>query len=283
MKKDASFTVTSGDQHFHLVPRFIHLGRVNAKTPWRYPVHTHDSYECILVTKGSVRFSIDGEPFTARAGDFYFLTPGQRHEETMTQPPFFFYYLKFHLCDIQGKSVRILPNGTPRSRQILRDGDAVFRHIFETMYDEVLADASGSREIIESMILELVWRLKRALNLIRQARTPLVSGHDAIIERAKQYIVSNITRAITLDELARHCNRSPDYLGHLFKRSTGVAPLAYASSVRIDEAKRMLTETTLRIAEIARKTGFEDAAYFSRKFKQSVRFSPEAFRRGDNR
>ena len=66
-----------------------------------------------------------------------------------------------------------------------------------------------------------------------------------------------------------------------FKRWAGVSPVVYKNSIRMRAAASMLQNTSLAIAEIARRVGFEDPYYFSRKFHCHFGVSPRAFRRAD--
>jgi transcriptional regulator GlxA family with amidase domain len=56
-------------------------------------------------------------------------------------------------------------------------------------------------------------------------------------------------------------------------------PARYLINLRIRQASRMLAETRRSIAEIAVDSGFEDALYFSRRFKLETGFTPSEYRR----
>jgi AraC-like DNA-binding protein/mannose-6-phosphate isomerase-like protein (cupin superfamily) len=278
--KNKWYPIPEGLQSYYHVPRLANFGRVESRTVWRASAHLHhsNSYECLLVTQGRVRVQIDTETFTASAGDFYFLLPGQKHAETSVRAPLYFFYLQFTLTDLRGKPVELLPSATPISRQIFPGQGALFRNTFEKIHEEVATTGPESRQIVESLILETVWRMKR---LLRQA----LPNYDSVLDRqaqtvaqAKRFLDEHVEQAVSLDELARQCRLSPDYLGHIFKHWTGVAPLVYAARVRTEAAKRLLLETPLAISEIAYRLGYEDPAYFSRRFRRIAGLSPAQYR-----
>jgi AraC-like DNA-binding protein len=84
---------------------------------------------------------------------------------------------------------------------------------------------------------------------------------------------------ISRQELARHVAMDDDYLTFCFRKEVGVTPVAYLNRYRINQAKRLLTETDKSITEVSVEVGFSDSGYFSRVFRREVGLSPEAYRR----
>lgn len=63
-----------------------------------------------------------------------------------------------------------------------------------------------------------------------------------------------------------------------FKAFTGMTPMDYVTSLRLQRAKELLTGSTLPVKEIANVCGFENEYYFSNFFKKHTGRSPKAFR-----
>ncbi|MBS7262291.1 MAG: helix-turn-helix domain-containing protein [Eubacteriales bacterium] len=99
------------------------------------------------------------------------------------------------------------------------------------------------------------------------------------LERINTYVWENISRHITLDELADVLHFHPNYFIKFFNKYFGVSPLQYVSQVRIEEAKQMLRVSDLSIKEIAVRTGFYDLYHFSKRFKKMTGYSPTDYRR----
>ena len=72
---------------------------------------------------------------------------------------------------------------------------------------------------------------------------------------------------------------SESYLGNLFKRKTGMTISVYINNVRMESAKRMLRDGTLRINEVAQMIGLENTDYFTKRFKQYTGQTPSEYRR----
>jgi YesN/AraC family two-component response regulator len=98
------------------------------------------------------------------------------------------------------------------------------------------------------------------------------------IERVLDYINRTPLDQITLKEAAESIHINPSYLSQLFKQHLNKKFVDYITELRIEESKRLLHNTTLRMAEIAERVGYSDLAYFSNNFKKIVGSSPSEFR-----
>ncbi|MFZ1468717.1 MAG: helix-turn-helix domain-containing protein, partial [Paracoccaceae bacterium] len=66
----------------------------------------------------------------------------------------------------------------------------------------------------------------------------------------------------------------------LFRAAFGTTPGAHALGLRLQAARRMLTETQHPLAEVALRTGFSSPATLSRAFRSTYGLPPGALRRG---
>ena len=98
------------------------------------------------------------------------------------------------------------------------------------------------------------------------------------ITLAVQYLNHHFNRDVTLGELAAHVGLSTNYLSNLFKKEVGQNFVEYLSKIRMETAKRLLTESSLKIYEIAQQVGFTEEGYFSKVFKKTVGLSPNEYR-----
>jgi AraC family transcriptional regulator len=99
------------------------------------------------------------------------------------------------------------------------------------------------------------------------------------LRRVREYVAAHLGGTIRLGQLAAVAGLSPFHFARAFKLSTGLSPHAYVVHCRIEEAKRLLTTSTLPIAEIARRTGFRGTGQLSTRFRASTGSAPSAFRR----
>ncbi len=96
----------------------------------------------------------------------------------------------------------------------------------------------------------------------------------AVIDYLNDHYHENITR----DELVNVADMPCASFGRIFKDTTGLSPMNYLIRFRIEKAAELLAENKeIRIIDVATKTGFENSAYFSRKFKEILGVSPRIY------
>ncbi|KQO18373.1 helix-turn-helix domain-containing protein [Paenibacillus sp. Leaf72] len=93
----------------------------------------------------------------------------------------------------------------------------------------------------------------------------------------RRFMEQHFNEPISVGQLAEMAHISPKYFVDLFRKTYGQSAIDYLTDLRINRAKRYLTETDYRLREIAHKVGYSDEFYFSRKFKKEVGVSPSAF------
>lgn len=99
------------------------------------------------------------------------------------------------------------------------------------------------------------------------------------VEQVLKFIESLPPGQVTLADAAKHVHMNPSYLSQLFKQQKGINFIDYVTQIRLTEAKRLLTTTTLRISEIADRLGYSDLAYFTNIFKKSCHVTPSEYRK----
>ncbi len=82
-----------------------------------------------------------------------------------------------------------------------------------------------------------------------------------------------------MEALARTAGMSRSRLERAYRAAFGGAPWEHVLRLRVREAEALLRHTRLSVAEIAERTGFGDAAYFSAAFRRHTGRPPVALRR----
>ncbi len=161
---------------------------------------------------------------------------------------------------------------------------AGFTHYFEEGYSEYdkeyklrdvlrplrfCQNAEEYSRILKTIIVGTVSWI--SLNVRSQAARP--------VKRAQSYIEEHFADRLSLEIVAGEVQLSPAYLSALFKKELGTNFSDYVTEFRIEKAKVMLKRTGMNVNEIAYKTGFADARYFSRVFKEKVGIKPSEYRK----
>lgn len=139
----------------------------------------------------------------------------------------------------------------------------------------------GSLEIIRGHLLLLLGtvcrRHERALLGMAAKKAQRTSRRDAL-SRVMRHVREHLAERIQLADVAAAADLSPNYLAHLIKKETGKTFVDLVTERRMEKACELLSHTTLRIGEVAQAVGFEDEAYFARRFRQRYATAPRQFR-----
>jgi AraC-like DNA-binding protein/mannose-6-phosphate isomerase-like protein (cupin superfamily) len=120
------------------------------------------------------------------------------------------------------------------------------------------------------------------LSLIRSSIQPLpmkTHSESALVEQARSLMLSEDTRELALEDIARRLNVSYSTFRRTFREHAGVSPHQYRLHVKVSSAREMLRRTNLLVKEISGLCGFDDEQYFCRIFKQLTGNTPGEFRR----
>ena len=110
-------------------------------------------------------------------------------------------------------------------------------------------------------------------------QTQKITKNELVVMQTIQYIKENLDKEISLNLLAKRVFLSPGYLAVLIKEYTGKSYSDLVQSLRIEQAKDLLANTSMSIGEISARIGYENQRYFSRFFKQCEGMKPSEFRK----
>lgn len=115
----------------------------------------------------------------------------------------------------------------------------------------------------------------------------LIKGHDnnahhllplqEAMRRAKHFLDQNYAEQLSLKQTAKHIGISPAYLSRIFHQEYGVSFSKYLTSLRLEEARKLLQTTRLQIAEIANRCGFSSSSYFIKVFSEHYKITPKNY------
>ena len=130
---------------------------------------------------------------------------------------------------------------------------------------------------------ENVYEIEDIINsIVREALSDMDTRRDNSLQymvgKVKDYIEQNLTRELTLVEVAKHVHISPSYLSKIFKDETGTNFNEYITSIRMKKAADMLVNTDITVEAIAQAVGYNTVHYFIKKFKHTYGATPKNYR-----
>ena len=93
-----------------------------------------------------------------------------------------------------------------------------------------------------------------------------------------EFIETHFREAVNLSDVAQTMGYSPAYLTHLVQAQTGRSIKRWVIERRMAEARQLLRSTSASIKQIAERSGYGDAGYFTRQFRQCHGVSPQNWR-----
>ncbi|MDD3206058.1 MAG: response regulator [Lachnospiraceae bacterium] len=142
-----------------------------------------------------------------------------------------------------------------------------------------LLKPSNMEEIKEAIEFMMENLKKKQIEGTEELKEPAENvASSFIVKNALAYIEEHYKEKILLSDVAEKTYVSQWHLSKLLNRHTGQNFSEILNSVRIDKAKQMLEEPSLRIGDIADNVGFLDMAHFSRVFKKQVGLSANQYR-----
>jgi transcriptional regulator GlxA family with amidase domain len=148
----------------------------------------------------------------------------------------------------------------------------------------------------QDLVLFLVARFAGVEEAMRLARVYLIDWHDmgqqpyaaltgarqvedSLIRRCQAWIAEHYDEPAPVAAMTRLSGLSDRSFSRRFSQVTGMPPMEYVHTLRLEEAKQMLEGGDLPVEAVANEVGYEDASFFGRLFRRKVGMTPARYRR----
>lgn len=148
----------------------------------------------------------------------------------------------------------------------------------------------------QDLALFLIARLAGPEEAMRVARLHLLDWHhvgqqpfaaltrqrhvgDAVIAKCQQWVAEHYDERSPVATMAAMSGLAERSFKRRFAKATGLAPLEYVHTLRLEESKHALETTDAPIEDIAAEVGYEDASFFGRLFRRKVGITPAQYRK----
>jgi AraC-like DNA-binding protein len=235
---------------------------------------TLQEYQLIYITSGGGVF--ESRASGARrieAGDLFMLFPGEWHRYSPDQTTGW----DEHWIAFAGEQIPEIvdPQTFSLAEPALRVGiDSVLKDEFTRAIEEMRESAVGYQKILAARA-QLILALVSAA-----AQRQSFAGTDIlrVIEQAKVILQEQIDQPVNMEKLASDLGVGYSWFRRMFREYTELSPSQYHLQLRINRACELLSRTTLPVAAISERVGFESAYYFSHIFREKTGSSPREYR-----
>lgn len=105
-----------------------------------------------------------------------------------------------------------------------------------------------------------------------------LTPRSQVLLKAEQYIREHFAEPLTIQAIADHVYVTPEWLSTLFKKHCRSTVHDYMTRLRMEQAKTLLGDVSLKIYQISGIVGYRDAVYFSKLFRKHTGLTPKEYR-----
>lgn len=260
-----------------------------------YEPESHDFWEFIYVRSGTLLLTVEGREYEIPANRIIFYPPNSVHSwcaktnvcfidvlsfESNAQEMNYFYTAPINLTDSEilllskifsegSEILTLIPPGAPIKGQTLKTGIPIYR-------------LQHMKKQIELFLIEIFNRTTPfdAQELLNRKRLKSVTETNEKIIRC---LTENIEKPLSLEQIGKLTGISVTHMKRTFKKHHDGGIIDYFILLKIDRAKKLITETELSFTEISDSLGFSSSAYFSRTFKKKTGLTPSEYLRKVNK
>lgn len=106
-----------------------------------------------------------------------------------------------------------------------------------------------------------------------------INKSDSVTSQVCAYIDAHYREEIHREELGELVFLNTDYLSRIFKKEKGISISNYIIQKRVEEAKKLLTQSSLPINTVSLYVGYSNFSYFTKMFKDNTGYAPLEYRR----
>lgn len=231
-----------------------------AKHPknWTIAEHYHPWFEFNYVSGGSLFTNINGSEILVNSGDSYIIPPGVPHSH------------RHNMTGDDGICIRFsisADDGNDIAKVLCTPHAAAFNSHIERI------KLHGGIYRVQAEFTAWLMRMYDLWCTDVPAPAAVNTFAAQVILYLDEYYGN-----VMMDDIANAMNVSYRTLARRFAAETGMSVSDKLTEIRLTHAKRLLLSTDMNMYDIARRCGYENEFYFSRRFKQKVSVSPGEYR-----
>ncbi|MGN1021135.1 MAG: AraC family transcriptional regulator [Aristaeellaceae bacterium] len=231
-----------------------------------------DHYLIHFVVSGCGTFFSGGGSQPVRAGQGFLILPGEETSyQADGQEPWHYAWVGY-----RGRQAEALTRaaGLDETHRVFTAGDAAAAW-------EALRLMRQDARLLRLGQLAATGSLLRFLALIAPAQSPELdsSRGRALCDKARWYLEGRFDRPVSIQEAADFAGVSRSHLYRLMMAEYGCSPKALLQRIRMEQAARLLTGTSLTLEEIAPRVGLQNGAQLGAAFRRACGVTPGAYRR----
>jgi AraC-like DNA-binding protein len=255
----------------------------------------HDFWELVYCDCGELEIVADGKKHVLRQGEIIFHKPNQSHNILALGVFASVFIVSYECLDaavafFEDKILTLDDTEKEIMAEIFREGKAAFEGPYDLIVQEQLirkeVQRLGAEQLIKNHLEHLLIHIMRKYTEKpgEYEETIIPNNHNEreLVDKIIAYLYDHIYERISLNELSYHLSFSKSHMERVFKEHVGRGIISYSIKLKIDEAKKLISENKYSFSEIAAMLHFCSLQHFSSAFKQYTSMSPTQYSKSVN-
>ncbi len=247
------------------------------KTEFMFPCDRYETWTFFAVLEGSLSYTINGISGVATKDDLIICPPGLDFHRKVLSKSVTFVYCNFDWRSESSSELQYREFFTKSANYKISSVEVSH---FCKKVNRLLILHPPSEIMYFKWMEHLINDLWLSIGMEKQneVRTENMKPDRMMLDLMKK-IESAAFDKIQLKDLAQQFNIGKVQLTRRFQRAFGMNPMEYVISLRLEKARKLLTETDYTIDHIAQLCGYDNGFYFSRVFSKFQHTTPSEYRR----
>lgn len=268
----------SGKHHYHIISGyknedFQYTHSISHGTQEdEFCLHNHAMYELEYYLNGDVVYMVDGVRYQMEPGSLLLIAPTVPHKLFINSDTSFERHILYvsyagTQSGIVDLAKECLPSfGSQRTGSVFYSAEAVAD--IKPLLEEIGRCAESEDKQLHDLAPVFAQAVLAKLKIMARTQKPTLYsvGEDRTMDTVKEYLVRNLTKDITLQDIADRFKLSRDYCNRLFHKNTGMSIMQYIKYNRVLKARKMLADG-VPASEAAERSGFKDYSSFYRAYR----------------
>lgn len=245
---------------------------------------SHDFWEFVYIDKGELIITAGNCQYILRAGELAFHKPNEFHSfhangkiaANATVVSFIchsrhmksFEHKILFLNDFEKQCLSMTVSEAEQSYKPIQNSPPIINLLKQKSVP------FGGDQLIKAGLEQMLIQIYRRQDSIHIRQRIICSNqhlnYQQIVKNIKELLEVNLSKKITLNFISNELKISVSQVKKIFKQEIGLSIITYLTNLRIDEAKRLIHESTLNFTQIAEQVGYENIYYFSKVFKENT-------------
>lgn len=268
------FTITKlySTYSYFYSPRYVFRGE------------SHEAWEFIYVQSGEVVVETDDYTQVLSKGQAFMHKPWEFHRIKANNTTCHTLFISFsvdhdeELYQIAG--IPLQPNNTQKQYiyDIIDNGIVLFAgKNYVPPRKEGESEEFATNQTVKNLIELLLIGCIRNLENKAQKNSSSTQGEQAIVSYTIDFLNENLTKKLSLKDIANNLGYSVSHISNIFKKSMNVSLINYYIKLRIMRAHELIAEGKMSMKEISEYLDFDSVQYFSTQFKKITGITPTQY------